>query len=310
MIKRRINCFSKAGVQVPTTDHGKDSATTGHREFGSAVDFARYLLGAILRNHRMSLALTVEEVSRQLLVSPTKISRIETGSRSPYVRDVADLAELYRVGNEERDALMRIAHYCRLAPARRDLYEHGEPAIYVKAVQLSTDIRTYHSSDIPSLLCSERYANLRNREYAQIWKTLYSTLTRGSPPELIGIIAESALHDYRLRRCDLSLQLEQLYHLLELARLPNVTVKILPTSASSRHIDIVGEATQCLISETTLPGASSLAWLTWQSLSNEIPLLNLERPEFSNMFAANDNVLSRHESFKLIQEVVWALTRT
>ena len=45
----------------------------------------------------------------QLLCSTPKISRIETGTRSPTLRDVRDLCVLYRVGDAEQERLMTIA---------------------------------------------------------------------------------------------------------------------------------------------------------------------------------------------------------
>lgn len=52
-------------------------------------------LGKRLRQLRNQHGLTVEDVAEKLLCSPTKISRLETGTRRPSLRDVRDLTGLY-----------------------------------------------------------------------------------------------------------------------------------------------------------------------------------------------------------------------
>jgi hypothetical protein len=67
-------------------------------------------LGRRLGELRNGLGLTVEGVAERLLCSPTKISRLETGSRRASLRDVRDLCLLYRVSDEaQADELMRLA---------------------------------------------------------------------------------------------------------------------------------------------------------------------------------------------------------
>jgi transcriptional regulator with XRE-family HTH domain len=71
-------------------------------------------LGARLRQLRNKRSMTVDQVAQELLCSPTKISRIETGARRATLRDVRDLSRLYNV-TEPADAaeLMDLARQAR-----------------------------------------------------------------------------------------------------------------------------------------------------------------------------------------------------
>src|SRR5260370_40958710 len=66
-------------------------------------------LGMRLREFRTEKGLTVEEVAKELLCSPTKISRAETGARRATLRDVRDLCQLYEVDAETSAVLMDLA---------------------------------------------------------------------------------------------------------------------------------------------------------------------------------------------------------
>ena len=67
-------------------------------------------LGALLRSLRTERGLTVEQVAGELLCSPSKVSRLETGQRGATQRDVRDLCDLYGVTDPaEREQLMTLA---------------------------------------------------------------------------------------------------------------------------------------------------------------------------------------------------------
>ncbi|MGH3149987.1 MAG: helix-turn-helix domain-containing protein, partial [Streptosporangiaceae bacterium] len=54
--------------------------------------------------------MTVEQVADQLLCSPSKVSRMETGRSLATARDIRDLCDLYEVTDEsERDRMMDLA---------------------------------------------------------------------------------------------------------------------------------------------------------------------------------------------------------
>ena len=66
-------------------------------------------LASQLRDLRKQAGRTVEDVAGELLCSPPKISRIETGARLASLRDVRDLCALYRVDDPLRTRLMTLA---------------------------------------------------------------------------------------------------------------------------------------------------------------------------------------------------------
>src|SRR5437773_11767620 len=101
----------------------------------STPGFARYLMGSVFRERRLSKDLTVEQVAKALLCSATKISRLETGTRIATPRDVGDLASLYQLNSEERTFLLDLIHVCRQAVADKpDWHEDREFSIYVKSI--------------------------------------------------------------------------------------------------------------------------------------------------------------------------------
>src|SRR5581483_9427673 len=67
-------------------------------------------LGALLRKLRTDNGLTVEQAAERLLVSPSKLSRMETGQGVTSARDIRDLCTLYGITDEaQRDHLMKLA---------------------------------------------------------------------------------------------------------------------------------------------------------------------------------------------------------
>ena len=194
-----------------------------------------------LRELRKQSGLTVDEVARQLLCSSPKISRIETGTRSPTLRDVRDLCVLYKVSEAEQARLMTIA---------RESKQHGwwnkfddlaiEPLIglEIEAKQISS----YESCIVPWAFQTEQYARavirgiaprmddrvLEERVTARM--TRQELLRTADPPYLWSLIDESAL---RRAVGGGSVMREQLSKILEVAATPNVTMQIVPFDAGA-----------------------------------------------------------------------------
>jgi transcriptional regulator with XRE-family HTH domain len=114
-------------------------------------------LGLRLRELRTAKNLTVEMVARELLCSPTKISRAETAVRRATLRDVRDLCRIYEVDPETSAELMELA---------RDAYQPGWWAKYddlkisplIGMEESATSITTFGMYFLPALLQSEDYA--------------------------------------------------------------------------------------------------------------------------------------------------------
>ncbi|WP_031072918.1 helix-turn-helix domain-containing protein [Streptomyces sp. NRRL S-118] len=198
----------------------------------------RRRLGQELRRLRELKGMTAEEVAERLLVSQSKISRLENGRRSISQRDVRDLCGVYEVEDHRIvDSLMQMAK-----DSRQQGWWHAFGDIpYSVYIGLETDaasLRVYEPQVVPGLLQTRRYAEalitgaLPESAPADIEKRVNVRARRQErikdseqPLRLWAVIDESAL-----RRVvgDKQLMIEQLEHLVEQSQQPHVTVQVLP----------------------------------------------------------------------------------
>lgn len=126
----------------------------------------RRQLGAALRKHRTDAGLSLVEVAKKLLLSPSKISRIESAQRNISARDVRDLMDLYRITDPAtRSELMRLVEESRESAwwAQYNL----EPA-YERLIGLegaSATISDYQIAAVPGLLQTPGYAAATSRAW-------------------------------------------------------------------------------------------------------------------------------------------------
>ncbi|NDZ79643.1 MULTISPECIES: helix-turn-helix transcriptional regulator [unclassified Streptomyces] len=210
----------------------------------------RRRLGQELRRLRELKGMTAEEVAERLLVSQSKISRLENGRRSISQRDVRDLCGVYEVEDHRIvDSLMQMAK-----DSRQQGWWHAFGDIpYSVYIGLETDaasLRVYDPQVVPGLLQTRQYAEaliagaLPETAVTDIEKRVQVRLRRQervsadeSPLRLWVVIDESAL-----RRVigDKQLMIAQLEHLVELSQLPHVTVQVLPFAVGA-HPGINGQ---------------------------------------------------------------------
>ncbi len=115
------------------------------------------VLGARLRQLRADLGWTVEDVGEKLLCSATKISRIETATRRPSLRDVRDLCRLYEVNDSDTAELMELARMAR-EPDWWSQYGDLNLDPYIGLEQKATSITSYTMYYFPALLQTADYA--------------------------------------------------------------------------------------------------------------------------------------------------------
>jgi transcriptional regulator with XRE-family HTH domain len=198
----------------------------------------RRRLGQELRRLRELKGMTAEEVAERLLVSQSKISRLENGRRSISQRDVRDLCGVYEVEDHRIvDSLMQMAK-----DSRQQGWWHAFGDIpYSVYIGLETDaasLRVYEPQVVPGLLQTRPYAEaliagaLPESGTTDIEKRVGVRLRRQErirdsehPLRLWVVIDEAAL---RRLIGDKNLMREQLEHLVELSQLPHVTVQVLP----------------------------------------------------------------------------------
>jgi transcriptional regulator with XRE-family HTH domain len=198
-------------------------------------------LASRLRELRKQAGLTVEDVARELLCSPPKISRIETGTRSPTLRDVRDLCRLYHVSDAEQASLMTIAREAKQQGWWNKFDDLGIDLL----IGLEMDTRrisAHDSSFVPWAFQTEQYARaiirgvlpriddriLEERVAARM--TRQEILRSPEPPYLWSLIDESAL---RRAIGGASLMRDQLSKILETAAASNVTMQVVPFEAGA-----------------------------------------------------------------------------
>jgi transcriptional regulator with XRE-family HTH domain len=198
----------------------------------------RRRLGAELRRLREQKGLTAEEVAQQLLVSQSKISRLENGRRSISQRDVRDLCEVYGVTDPAMiEGLMTMARESR---QRGWWHAFGDVpySVYIGLEAEAVAIRTYESLFIPGLLQTREYAHAvvagiqPEAQPTQIEKRTdvrmvrQDLLRKGDDPlRLWAVVDEAALHRVVGSPQTMRAQLE---FLIETSLLPHVTVQVLP----------------------------------------------------------------------------------
>jgi transcriptional regulator with XRE-family HTH domain len=198
-------------------------------------------LGALLRALRNQNGLTVEQAADQLLCSPSKVSRMETGHGAATPRDIRDLCNLYGVTDQaERDRLMKLARESKLQGwwQSYDLTYATYVGLEAEAVAISD----FQSSVVPGLLQTPDYARAGHEgtmprlSNEQIEMQIQAKLTRQSLLTQVNPLTFRAVMDEAvLRRVVGGPQVmgKQLDRLIEVARLPNVTLQIIPFTVGS-----------------------------------------------------------------------------
>jgi len=197
-------------------------------------------LGRLMRALRTNAGMTIDQVAAKLLISPSKVSRIETGFRSVPLRDVRDLCDLYQVIGSERDYLLELAR-----EGRRQGWWQSYDLPYAPYVGLeagATSINVYHGAVVPGLLQTADYARAIAERGTPpggpdlIERTVGARLrrqrllTQANPPRLHAIMDEAVLHRIVGHPAIMKAQLESI---VEKTRLPNVTVQVIPYEVGS-----------------------------------------------------------------------------
>ncbi|MGW7349766.1 helix-turn-helix transcriptional regulator [Streptomyces sp. Z26] len=210
----------------------------------------RRRLGQELRRLREQRNMTAEEVADRLLVSQSKISRLENGRRSISQRDVRDLCGVYEVDDHRIvDSLMQMAK-----ESRQQGWWHAFGDIpYSVYIGLETDaasLRVYEPQVVPGLLQTPAYAEaviagaLPEASVEDVEKRVQVRMRRQEriaesryPLRLWAVLDESAL---RRAVGGPQTMVGQLEHLLEVSRQPHVTIQVMPF-AMGAHPGVNGQ---------------------------------------------------------------------
>ncbi|HXT45875.1 MAG TPA: helix-turn-helix transcriptional regulator [Pseudonocardiaceae bacterium] len=232
----------------------------------------RIVLGTQLRRLREARGLTAAAAGHAIRASHAKISRMELGRVSFKHRDVADLLTLYGVTDaDERQAFLALLQRANV-PGWWHQYSDLVPSwfeTYLGLEQASSVIRTYQPHTVPELLQSRDVAraliqlNHPNASADDIDRRVTLRLTRQqvliqpAAPNLWAVIDESALWRSDRR----SAMRAQIQHLIEMTKLPNITLQVLPIR-SSTYAAVEGPFTILRFSEPDLPDIVYLEHLT------------------------------------------------
>jgi transcriptional regulator with XRE-family HTH domain len=200
-------------------------------------------LGTLLRKLREDNGMSVKQVTEQLLCSPSKVSRIETGQRGATQRDVRDLCDFYGVTDQAfRDQLMDLAKQGK----QQGWWQPFDLpySTYVGFEAEALVIRDYDSAVVPGLLQTPDYVRalhedplpfgsphlVDQRIQARLKRQELLTRPRPAPLELHAILDEAVLHRVIGGR---EVMARQLRRVVEEMERPNVTVQVIPYSVGA-----------------------------------------------------------------------------
>lgn len=233
----------------------------------------RRRLGQELRRLREERQLTAEEVADRLLVSQSKISRLENGRRSISPRDVRDLCGVYEVQDKKLvESLMQMAKESRQQGWWHAFAELSPSySVYIGLETDAASLRVYEPQVVPGLLQTPQYAEcvisgalpevgpeevasrvqVRLRRQQRIEEARPEDAGEArerdaapgdgarpkGPLRLWAVVDEAAL-----RRIvgEPAVMAAQLRHLVQVSLLPHVTLQVMPF-ASGAHPGVNGQ---------------------------------------------------------------------
>ncbi|MFC5896361.1 helix-turn-helix domain-containing protein [Streptomyces ramulosus] len=202
----------------------------------------RIVLGTQLRRLREASGVSREAAGDAIRGSHAKISRLELGRVSCKERDISDLLTLYGVTAEsERADFLALARRTS-TPGLWHRYNDVLPSWFETHIGLeeaASVIRTYEVQFVPGLLQTPDYArsvarlghpraseeDIERRVALRLERQ--KLLTAPHAPRLWAVIDEASL---RRPLGSPQVMADQLRHLLEMSKLPNVTLQIAPFS--------------------------------------------------------------------------------
>lgn len=236
---------------------------TGHEAPGSGPTACRMLLGSQLRKLREAANISRDDAGYHIRGSGSKISRLELGRVSFKERDVEDLLSLYRVDSEqERQTLVEMVHQSN-QPGWWHRYNDLMPTWfhdYVGLEESASRIQTYELQFVPGLMQTERYARAivgggkAGISESEVERRVALRLRRQrllahpQAPRLWAVIDEAVLHRPIGGPAVLR---EQVEHLLELVRMPNIALQVVPFRIGSYAAE--GAFTLLRFNEPELP---------------------------------------------------------
>jgi transcriptional regulator with XRE-family HTH domain len=193
---------------------------------------ARRLLAMELRQLRAESGMRGDVVAEQLYFSPSRLSRVEHGTRAATPRDVAALLDLYSVTDPvRRAALMDLSEQCRRSVRNWRL---ADPALdtYLALEQAAWRVQDVETLLVPGLLQTQDYARavfdaagLPDEEAKVVLALRVARQKRllGGGIQLHAVVGEGALHRAVGGHQVMAAQLD---HMVQRSLLPQVRLQI------------------------------------------------------------------------------------
>jgi transcriptional regulator with XRE-family HTH domain len=263
--------FTDIGAVMNTVLPG--DGDSGQEEAPAEATVLRMLLGSQLRRLREAAGIAAEKAGYEIRASRSKISRMETGRVGLKVRDVEDLLTLYGVTSEQQRAkVVALAGRSR-APEWWAKYNDILPdwfETYLGLESAATSIRSFEMQFVPGLFQTEDYARAVTKLGHQTARVdeierrvglrlkRQDLLGRAQPPRIWAVMDEAVL---RRPVGGLPVMRAQLRHLVEAARMPRVTLQVVPF-ARGGHAGASGSFSILRFEERDLPDVVYIEQLT------------------------------------------------
>lgn len=201
--------------------------------------FRRRQLGRTLRDLREAAGIAPSQACARLEFSPARLSRMETGQTAPDIVVVKSMLDLYGVPVNAWEPFVQLAR-----DARRkgwwQVYGLSATGGYVGLEAAASSVREFALAFVPGLLQTEDYirAVLATSIMARTQQRLDNDVavrlrrqrrltTDGDDLHLAAVIDETAL---QRPVGSATVMRDQLGHLVMMAELPNVDLRVVPTS--------------------------------------------------------------------------------
>ncbi len=207
----------------------------------SASVVLRRRLGNQLRELRLAAGLHQEQLAERLDVSLKTIQRVEAAENTIRAGHLTGWLEACGADRETRERLTELGQQARKRGGWWSTYRDLLAGPYVQLEDEATMVCNYESSLIPGLLHTEEYARavitsdatvheeeLERRTAARMKRQ--ERLTGDNPLELRAVVDEAAL---RRPAGGPQVMRAQLERMVELAELPNISIRVIPFSAGT-----------------------------------------------------------------------------
>ena len=233
----------------------------------------RMMLGGQLRRLREAAGITPERAGFEIRASRSKISRLETGRVKLKPRDVTDLLTLYGVTDESVRAKFQSLVKQSNTPDWWSKYSDVLPGwfeMYLGLETVASTIRSFEIQFVHGLFQTEDYARTVTRlgrktapadeieARVRLRLSRQALHARQKPPRIWSVMDEAVL---RRPVGGAAVMRGQLRHLLEAAKMPHVTLQVIPFSRG-RHAAESGSFTVLRFEERDLPDVVYLEQLT------------------------------------------------